>query len=108
MDVLTQCSFPGTPTDDGRTIAAAALALWQEIGADLRIRLIGVSATNLEKARTEQLSLSLGSGIGKHDALNRALDRIAARFGREALRRGGMTVERAAPTLAIKDRPRSS
>jgi DNA polymerase-4 len=106
--LLTRNRTLAEPTHDGRTIAAAALALWEEIGANLRIRLIGVSATNLEEARTEQLSLSLGDGGGNHDALNRALDRIAARFGRETLRRGGMAVERAAPTLAIKDRPRSS
>jgi hypothetical protein len=89
-------------------MAAAALALWEEIDADLRVRLIGVSATNLEDGRTEQLSLSLRLGGGNQDALNRALDRIASRFGHEALRRGGMAVERAAPTLAIKERRRPS
>ena len=105
--LLTRSRTLAQPTHDGQTIAAAALALWEEIAANLRIRLIGVSATNLEEARAEQLSLSLGDGSRNHDALNRALDRIAARFGREALRRGGMAVEHAAPTLAIKDRRRS-
>jgi DNA polymerase-4 len=106
--LLTRSRTLAEPTHDGRTIAAAALALWEEVDANLRVRLIGVSATNIEDGRTDQLSLSLRLGGGNQDALNRALDRIAARFGHEALRRGGMAVERAAPTLAIKDRRRPS
>ena len=39
----------------------------------------------------------------RRGALNRAIDDIASRFGRDALRRGGMAVEKAAPTQARKD-----
>ncbi len=106
--LLTRSRTLAEPTSDGRGIAAAALDLWREVGASLRIRLIGVSATNIEEARNEQLSLSFREARGHRDALNRALDRIAARFGREALRRGGLVVERAAPTLSIKDRRQPS
>jgi DNA polymerase IV len=106
--LLSRSRTLAEPTSDGRAIAAAALGLWQEVGAGLCVRLVGVSATNLEEARAEQLSLSLEGAGGNQAALNRALDRIAARFGREALRRGGIAVERAAPTLAIKDRRQSS
>jgi DNA polymerase IV len=106
--LLTRSRTLAEPTHDGRAIAAAALDLWREVGASLRIRLIGVAAMNLEEARTEQLSLSFRETGARPDALNRALDRIAARFGREALRRGGLVVERAAPTLSIKDRRQRS
>jgi len=104
--LLTRSRTFAEATHDGRVIAAAALGLWQEIGANLRVRLIGVAAANLEESQAEQLSLSLRSGGDPH-ALNRALDRIAARFGSDAVRRGGLSIERAAPTLAIKDRRRS-
>lgn len=106
--VLTRSRTLPEPTQDGRAIGAAALDLWREVGASLRIRLIGVSATNLEEARTEQLSLSFRQTGARADSLNRALDRIAARFGSDALRRGGLVVERAAPTLSIKDRRQPS
>ncbi len=102
--LLTRSRTLGQPTDDGRVISDAALALWDEVCAGLRIRLIGVSATNLEEASNEQLSL-LGWKAGeKRQALNKALDAIAARFGDDALRRGGVNVERASPTLSIKRR----
>jgi DNA polymerase IV len=91
-------------TNDGRVISRAAVGLWRAIATGKRIRLIGVSTTNIEEVRSDQLSLlepRLGDGDG---ALGRALDEISARFGREAIRRGGAIVDRAAPTLAIKDR----
>jgi DNA polymerase-4 len=106
--LLTRSRTLPEPTQDGRVLAAAALGLWREVGAGLRIRLIGVSATNLEEARTGQLSLSFLQTGARSDSLNLALDRIAARFGRDALRRGGLVVERAAPTLSIKDRRQPS
>ena len=92
------------PTDDGRVISEAAVALWRAIAPGKRIRLVGVSTTNIETASSEQLSLLGAGGDQRRGALNRALDEISSRFGREALRRGAATVERAAPTLSIKER----
>ena len=94
------------PTDDGRVISKAAVDLWRAIAPGKRIRLVGVSATSIEEARSDQLSLLGWSPDRRGGAINRAIDEIAARFGHEAIRRGGVTVERAAPTLSIKDRNR--
>ena len=102
--LLTRSRTLPDPTDDGRTISAAALGLWSEVCVGLRIRLIGVSATNLAPASTEQLSLLDWRGGERRHALNRALDEITARYGERAVRRGGTEVERAAPTLSIKRR----
>jgi DNA polymerase-4 len=92
------------PTDDGRVISRAAVALWRAVARGKRIRLIGVSVTNIEAARSDQLSLLDPPSASRGGALGRALDEISARFGAAAVRRGGAIVDRAAPTLAIKDR----
>ncbi len=105
--LLTRSQTFSEPTDDGRVIATAALALWAAIAAGKRVRLIGVAATNLEASRAEQLPLLDGPAAERRHALNRACDDISARFGRDALRRGGNEVERAAPTVTIKDRRQS-
>jgi len=102
--LLTRSRTLAEATDDGKRLSAAALSLWEELGPGRRIRLIGVAATNIEPVRGQQLSLLDFRGGDDRTALNRAIDQISSRFGREALRRGGVTVERAAPTLAIKDR----
>jgi DNA polymerase IV len=94
-------------TDDGRVISDAALSLWREVGSGKRIRLIGVAATNLESRDVAQLPLFADAPTLRTGALNSALDEISARFGRDTLRRGGIEIERAAPTLAIKDRRES-
>ena len=92
-----------SPTDDGKTIAEAALALWDGVASGKVIRLVGVSVSNLaEPGMPGQLDLFESPRINRRKALNRALDEIAARYGEEALRRGHAKVERAAPTLAIK------
>jgi len=102
--LLTRRRSLAEPTNDGRTIAAAALSLWEEIAAGKRIRLIGVSVANIEEATSAQLSLLAWRDGERRAALNQALDAISAKFGREALRRGGIEVERAAPTVAIKEK----
>jgi len=101
--LLTRSRTLAAPTDDGVSISSAALSLWGEVGTGKRIRLIGVSASNLEPADQKQLTLLDGSSTGRRGALNRAIDDIATRYGRQALRRGGIDVERAAPTQARKD-----
>jgi len=82
-------------------ISDTALALWHAVSPGTRIRLIGVSVSGIEERSAAQLSLL--DPVGRRGALNRALDAIAARFGDEAVSRGGAHVERAAPTLSIKE-----
>src|SRR5437588_341135 len=77
-------------TDDGAAISSAALSLWREVAPGKRIRLIGVSASNLEPAGAKQLTLLDWPSTERRGALNRAIDDIASRYGRDALRRGGM------------------
>jgi DNA polymerase IV len=101
--LLTRSRTLPEPTDDGGALCAAALALWSEVAPGMKIRLIGVSACNLEPVSTKQLALLDWRSSERRGALNRALDDIAARYGQTALRRGGIQVERAAPTQALKD-----
>jgi DNA polymerase IV len=101
--LLTRSRTLAEPTDDGAAISSAALSLWQEVAPGKRIRLIGVSASNLEPASAKQLTLLDWPSTERRGALNRAIDDIASRYGRDALRRGGMAVEKAAPTQARKD-----
>jgi DNA polymerase-4 len=102
--ILSRNQTLAAPTDDGRAISKAAVALWRAIAEGKRIRLVGVSATNIEEPSGDQLSLLAWSPDHRGGAINRAMDEISARFGREAIRRGAATVERAAPTLSIKER----
>ncbi|MGH7859096.1 MAG: DNA polymerase IV [Candidatus Binatia bacterium] len=103
--LLTRSRTLPSPTDDGRTIAEIALALWDDAHEGRRIRLVGVSVTHLAaRADGDQLDLFGQAAPGRREALNQAIDRILARHGDHALLRGGATVERAAPTLALKDK----
>jgi len=101
--LLTRSRTLAEPTDDGASISAAALSLWSAVAPGKRIRLIGVSASNLEPVSVKQLPLLDWQSRERRGALNRAIDDIASRYGRTALRRGGIEVERAAPTQALKD-----
>ncbi|MEA2624559.1 MAG: polymerase [Candidatus Binatota bacterium] len=93
-------------TDDGKAIADVALALWEAVSAGKTIRLIGVSVSGIDPRddAASQLDLFAATPGGKRAALNRAMDRVAERFGDGALRRGDGQAERASPTGAIKDR----
>jgi DNA polymerase-4 len=93
-------------TDDGKAIADVALSLWNTVSAGKTIRLIGVAVSGIDPGddAAPQLDLFAASAGGKRGALNRAMDRVAERFGDGALRRGDGHAERASPTGAIKDR----
>lgn len=90
------------PTDDGTAIAGAARALLREGELPRPIRLVGVTAAgiqSLERGEGRQLSIF---DPPRRDELNDALDRIADRHGRGAVRRGAGRVDRAALTSQIK------
>jgi len=70
-----------------------------------KIRLAGIQAHNLERANLAQLGLfdlAAGASDSRRSRLNRAIDEVARRFGEEALTRGMVRAERAAPSRRIK------
>jgi DNA polymerase IV len=76
------------PTDVARKIYGTACGLYAASGLDpgARLRLVGVRATGLVPASRAATQLAFGeSGTGWRDA-ERALDRIAGRFGTDSVR----------------------
>jgi hypothetical protein len=53
------------------------------------VRLVGVAAAGIGDAGGAQLALFADPGGLRRVALNQALDRIVARFGRDSIGRGG-------------------
>jgi DNA polymerase IV len=72
------------PTDDGQELYRHALALLERAPLPRPVRLTGVSAQELDEVGEAQLGL-FGEPPRRSDALNRALDAIAERFGRGAV-----------------------
>jgi DNA polymerase-4 len=97
-------------TDDGEAIAGCARKLLAEAQIPEAIRLLGVGVTNLEARRGEQLDLFEDLGHDeRRSRINRALDEIVDRFGRDAVVRASQgTAERAGLSLQIKRGERSS
>ena len=104
--VSRQLSLPEA-TDDGHVVAQAALRLWQSWSLGSKIRLVGVAVSGISERSGTQLGLfgAAPSGVAaKRGALNRAVDAIVNRFGDGSIARGVQRVEKAAPTLSIKER----
>jgi DNA polymerase-4 len=78
-------------TDDGLVIREIVMQLWDELALAIPVRLLGVSASNLEAPASQQLDLF---GAPRKDALGPALDAINQRFGRAAIRRGASSPEK--------------
>jgi len=87
--LVTRSKTLAQPTDDGNEIARVAMHLWDAEPPGIAIRLIGVQMSGLDKERPVQLGLFHGSEDDGRDALNAALDDIVARFGADAVKRGG-------------------
>ena len=87
--VLTRRVTLPAPLDDGKSIADAALALWRAVQAGKTVRLIGVSVSGIE-GNSGQLPLFGAREAHRRAALNQAMDKLAARFGRNVVRRGGV------------------
>jgi DNA polymerase-4 len=98
-----RATLPG-PTDDGDAIAGAARELLRSSGLAEPVRLLGVGVTNLEPANPEQLALGAeGEARARRANLNRALDSLSERFGKDAVHRAQQTdVSRAALSDQIK------
>ena len=83
--LMTRSKTLSKPIQDGSHIRTAALELWQRAQLAEPVRLIGVSASQFDKAREAQLELF--STDRKSEQLGRALDAIQERFGPGAIRR---------------------
>jgi DNA polymerase-4 len=101
--LLTRSATLREPSDDGATLAAAAIGSLARVRAREAIRLVGVAAQRLEARAGEQLDLfTAGASPARRDRLNRALDAIRKRFGARALTLGPAGEERAGLSLARK------
>ena len=105
--IITRSQSLAAPTDDGAEVSRVARALLERVRERERVRLAGVQVHNLVRdAEVAAGQLALFGAAPAHDArrdrLNRALDKVAERFGEEAVTRGLAHAERAAPTRRIK------
>ena len=91
--LLTRRTTLGEPTDDGKALSDAALALWEAHRPRVPVRLLGVAAAGIVPARSPQLAL-FDDRADRRSALNVALDRLVARFGDASVSRGGRVVEK--------------
>jgi DNA polymerase-4 len=90
-------------TDDGRLIARAGTKLLARVELQEPVRLLGIALSRLEPSGAEQLALLPSEGEDpRRRRLNQVVDAVQDRFGRQALERGVVTVERAGLSLQIK------
>jgi len=102
--LVTRSITLAASTDDGAAIARTAISLLDRVSMRERARLAGIQAHQLERENAKQLTLfdsgrELESRAGR---LNHALDAVVRRFGENAVTRGLVHAERAAPTRRIK------
>ena len=86
----------GDPTQDGLAIYRRVEALFSRVRRTQAVRLIGVSVSMLGSAGSGQLSL-LEPDVARTERLARAVDRLAARFGDEAVRPASLVPGRRRP-----------
>ena len=96
--LLTRRTTLPEPTDDGHALAAAALRLWTRHRPARPVRLVGVAAAGIAAADATQLALFAADDPRRRAALNAALDRIVARFGRGSIARGHVRVAKGLAT----------
>jgi DNA polymerase IV len=85
---MTRSRTLSEPTDVAREIYAAACALYEASGLDgrARLRLVGVRATGLRPAKGAARQLAFGDRSAGWREAEQAVDRIASRFGTDAVR----------------------
>ena len=90
-------------TDDGRLIAHTGTKLLARAELQEPVRLLGIALSLLEPSDAEQLALLPSEGEDpQRRRLNQVVDAVQDRFGRQALERGVVSVERAGLSLQIK------
>jgi DNA polymerase IV len=104
--MLTRSQSLEAPTDDGAQVAGVAQGLLKRVHERELVRLAGVQVHNLVRVETSAPQMGLFDEAfvraARRDRLNKALDKVAERFGDEAITRGLTHAERAAPTRRIK------
>jgi DNA polymerase IV len=104
--MLTRSQSLEAPTDDGAQVAGVAQGLLKRVHESELVRLAGVQVHNLVRVETSAPQMGLFDEAfvraARRDRLNKALDKVAERFGDEAITRGLTHAERAAPTRRIK------
>jgi DNA polymerase-4 len=102
--LITRGATLDSAIDDGAAIARTAIALIARVKLKEKVRLAGIQAHQLERGDESQLGLFDISpeAASRASRLNRALDAVARRFGENAITRGMVHAERAAPTRRIK------
>ena len=91
--LLTRRTTLPAPTDDGKVLSDAALALWTANRPRIPVRLLGVAAAGILPAAAPQLAL-FDDRVDRRRALNTALDRVLTRWGDDAIARGGRVIEK--------------
>jgi len=87
--VLRSTTLP-EPTDSANEIYACILTLWKKHWKRGRaVRLVGVGVANLESEPARQLSL-FDEQPARNENLERTLDEIRAKFGRDAIQRASL------------------
>ncbi len=95
FESLTRRKTLESPTDDGQTLYREVSELLERVSLSRKVRLTGVSAQDLGGGvEPPQLSLfDEAPAPVKSDKLNAALDKIAARFGSQAIRTADLAPE---------------
>jgi DNA polymerase-4 len=83
--LVTRRTTLATSTDDGRVIFDAAREQLERVELERAVRLSGIGASGFD-GPAEQLPLFGSGDARRREALNRAVDSVNARFGRDALR----------------------
>jgi len=102
--LVTRSQSLETAIDDGAAIGRTAISLLDRISVPERARLAGIQVHQLEGEDPMQLALfnARHETSSRSERLNRALDEVARRFGENAVMRGLVHAERAAPTRRLK------
>ncbi len=97
--LLTRQRRLASPTDDGQTLASAAIELWDGAGLREPVRLLGVSASGLTQRVAEQLDLFAAPARPR---VGPTLDLIRQRFGAGVIGRAVAAPDKASPSLRRK------
>ena len=92
------------PTQDGLAIFRRVESLFARVRLGQAVRLIGLSVSGLGPAGTGQLSLLAPDAL-RRERLARAVDRLAARFGEEAVRPASVMRKNGSPRPRLPERP---
>lgn len=101
--VFTRRKTIERPTNDGALISQEAKVLLKNFSLSEPLRLIGVGVTNLSLEESEQINL-FGSRDEKNkaDYLNKALDTLNDRYGKDMVVRGGDSISKDSLSFQIK------